>query len=61
MREVHSRRGVRYVMAVLLLAAVTLLSGGCPIDTNDLITDVAAAALTSMADSLVDSLSGALP
>ncbi|MGD8453576.1 MAG: hypothetical protein PVJ57_17315 [Phycisphaerae bacterium] len=48
-------------MAVLLLAAVTLLSGGCPIDTNDLITDVAAAALTSMADSLVDSLSGALP
>ena len=42
---------------VLISAALLLLMGGCPVNTDKLTTDVVEAALQSMATSLVDTLS----
>ena len=45
-------------LKTLLLAVVLLLPmGGCPVDTDELVTDVTRAALESITTSLVDTLS----
>ena len=41
----------------LLAGAVLLLTGGCPIDTDDLTASVLEAALQSISDSLVEAAS----
>ncbi|MFH1747670.1 MAG: hypothetical protein ABIG44_11565 [Planctomycetota bacterium] len=41
----------------LLAGAVLLLTGGCPVDTDDLTANVLQAALQSISDSLVEAVS----
>ena len=51
------RRLVRHHYQVVLCGALLLLMGGCPIDTDDVITDAALAALESAANSFIETLS----
>lgn len=65
MRNPRFRRVGLRTAALVLAAAVVLLAGGCPIDVDQLLTDVLDAALqsasTSLVDSFSDSLSDSLP
>lgn len=47
----------RGVAVALLAVTAALLIGGCPVDTDQLIADVVAAALQSASDSFVQTLS----
>ncbi|MBU0637238.1 MAG: hypothetical protein KKB50_00080 [Planctomycetes bacterium] len=55
------RRRSSYSFKVLLMAGVLLLlMGGCPVNTDQLATDIFQAGLESIASSLVDALSAFL-
>lgn len=60
MRNPRLRRGGLRTAALVLAATVVLLAGGCPIDVDQLLTDVLNAVLQSASTSLVDSFSDSL-